>query len=53
MNDETTLRKAGARSDPYTVFHRKLAGGNPPDNWAALLDEAQRAETTGPSNRNG
>ena len=44
VNDETTLRKAGARSDPYAVFHRKLLEGSPPDDWGALLAEAQRAE---------
>jgi toxin YhaV len=48
VNDETTLRKAGARSDPYAVFAGKLAAGDPPDDWAALLDAAQRAETIGP-----
>jgi toxin YhaV len=54
VNDENTLRqsgrKAGARSDPYAVFHHKLAGGSPPDDWAALLDEAGRAEAAGPDN---
>jgi len=53
VNDEATLRKAGARSDPYAVFHGKLAGGNTPDDWAALLDEAQRAEAAGPSGQKG
>src|SRR5277367_109991 len=33
VNDENTLRKAGARSDPYEVFRHKLAAGNPPDDW--------------------
>jgi toxin YhaV len=50
VNDENTLRKAGARSDPYAVFHHKLASGNPPDDWAALLDEARRAEASGSDN---
>lgn len=44
VNDENTLRKAGARSDPYRVFRRRLEDGNPPDDWAALLAEAERAE---------
>jgi toxin YhaV len=55
VNDETTLRqpgrKAGARSDPYTVFAGKLAAGDPPADWAALLDAAQRAETIGPGSQ--
>ncbi len=41
VNDRDTLRKAGAASDPYAVFAAMLARGNPPDNWAALLKEAQ------------
>src|SRR5712692_7707870 len=44
VNDETTLRKAGARSDPYAVFTKRLQEGNPPDNWDALLREAEAAE---------
>jgi toxin YhaV len=41
VNDETTLRKAGARSDPYAVFTRRLREGNPPDSWDTLLREAE------------
>ncbi len=37
VNDRDTLRKAGAASDPYAVFGRMLASGNPPDDWPALL----------------
>ena len=37
VNDETTLRKAGARSDPYAAFSRQLREGNPPDGWEDLL----------------
>jgi toxin YhaV len=44
VNDETTLRKAGAQTDPYAVFTRRLQEGNPPDNWDALLREAEAAE---------
>ncbi|MGA2591183.1 MAG: type II toxin-antitoxin system YhaV family toxin [Bryobacteraceae bacterium] len=44
VNDETTLRKAGSRTDPYTVFIRKLQEGNPPDEWDGLLREANTAE---------
>ena len=49
VNDENTLSKAGARTDPYTVFRRKLDQGNPPDDWATLLAEARRAEDTEPT----
>lgn len=41
VNDRDTLRKAGASSDPYAVFARMLAGGNPPDDWQALLAAAR------------
>jgi toxin YhaV len=41
VNDRDTLRKAGAASDPYAVFARMLARGNPPDDWPRLLAAAQ------------
>jgi len=43
VNDEHTLRSAGRKSDPYAVFQKMLDRGNPPDDWAALL-EASRAD---------
>jgi toxin YhaV len=48
VNDENTLRKAGARTDPYAVFRRKLDQGNPPGDWATLLAEARLAEDAKP-----
>jgi toxin YhaV len=42
MNDENTLRKAGARSDSYAVFAQRLDAGEPPDDWNELLAEARR-----------
>jgi len=44
VNDRNTLRKAGAGTDPYAVFARMLASGNPPDDWPALLITAQESE---------
>lgn len=44
VNDETTLRKAGAHSDPYRAFTKRLREGNPPDGWDALLRESDTAE---------
>ena len=38
LNDENTLRKAGASTDPYTVFRGMLIDGNPPHDWSKLLD---------------
>ncbi len=40
VNDENTLRKAGARSDPYVIFAKRLVEGDPSDNWDALYAEA-------------
>jgi toxin YhaV len=37
VNDERSLRQRGGKSDPYEVFRRMLASGNPPNEWAALL----------------
>jgi len=41
VNDENTLRKAGAKTDPYAVFARQLARGYPPRDWQALLAESK------------
>ncbi len=40
VNDAETLRTYGAKTDAYAVFRSMLDGGNPPDNWAALLKTA-------------
>ena len=40
VNDETTLRTYGAKSDAYAVFRKMLDKGNPPDSWEALLTAA-------------
>jgi toxin YhaV len=37
VNDETTLRSSGSKSDPYAVFQRMLERGHPPDDWTALV----------------
>ena len=44
VNDRDTLRKAGAGTDPYAVFGRMLAAGNPPDDWPVLLAAAIEAD---------
>jgi len=54
VNDENTLRTYGAKSDAYAVFRKMLDGGNPPDDWAALMvaasgpDEQKRLEAATP-----
>lgn len=40
VNDETTLRIYGSKSDAYAVFKGMLDKGNPPDDWPALLQAA-------------
>jgi toxin YhaV len=37
LNDENTLRKRGARTDPYVVFRGMLERGQPPDDWEGLI----------------
>lgn len=37
VKDERTLRQRGGNSDPYEVFRRMLASGNPPNDGAALV----------------
>ncbi len=44
VNDETTLRTYGSRTDAYAVFARMLDSGNPPEDWARLLAECRAAE---------
>lgn len=43
VNDSTTLRSYGAKTDAYAVFGSMLTAGNPPDSWSDLLDAASGA----------
>lgn len=36
VNDESSLRTYGAKTDAYRVFKGMLEDGNPPDDWASL-----------------
>jgi toxin YhaV len=40
VNDADTLRTYGAKTDAYAVFRSMLEKDNPPDDWEALLKEA-------------
>jgi toxin YhaV len=44
VNDENTKRKAGAKTDPYVVFEKRLKQGNPPSDWDELLKQAEASE---------
>ncbi|HEY6465359.1 MAG TPA: type II toxin-antitoxin system YhaV family toxin [Candidatus Acidoferrales bacterium] len=37
VNDEHSLRKSGAKTDPYGIFRNMLAAGNPPRDIAQLI----------------
>ena len=43
LNDETTLRKTGSRTDAYAVFRRMLERGTPPSDWEALMKACDAA----------
>ena len=47
VNDRRTLRSTGSRTDPYSVFARMLARGNPPDDGAALLTASKQEWSAG------
>lgn len=46
INNRDMLRRAGAGTDPYTVFARMLTGGSPPHDWLAVLATTRKATTT-------
>jgi toxin YhaV len=56
VNDETTLRTYGAKTDAYKVFKGMLDDGNPPDDWADLYKAAsapavvERMDSASPEN---
>jgi toxin YhaV len=41
FNDDSTLRKDGAKTDVYAVFEAMLKSGNPPATWEGLLKKAR------------
>lgn len=41
LNDESTLRKSGARTDAYAVFRAMLERGHPPTDWNDLVRECR------------
>jgi toxin YhaV len=47
VNDESTLRKAGAKTDAYAVFRAMLNAGDPPQSLEALLRRAKEMNPKG------
>ena len=45
VNDEDTRRAYESDDDAYKVFRRMLERGHPPDDWARLLSEGQKASS--------
>jgi toxin YhaV len=43
VNDDDTLRAYDSATDAYRVFRGMLEGGNPPDDWDALVAAAKDA----------
>lgn len=41
VNDEDTKRAYESDNDAYRVFRKMLESGHPPDDWQALLSQAQ------------
>jgi toxin YhaV len=42
VNDEKSLRKASAKSDPYSLFQAMLRSGNPPQSLDHLLAASKK-----------
>lgn len=40
LNDDSTQRKAGSKTDVYTVFKKMLDNGTIPNSWNELTNEA-------------
>lgn len=43
VNDDSTKRAYGSKTDAYEVFRKMLEDGNPPDNWDTLSEAAKAA----------
>lgn len=41
VNDEESLRKTGAKTDPYSIFRNMLTSGNPPSSMHQLLNASK------------
>lgn len=41
VNDQSTKRAYGSKTDAYRVFRKRLAAGDPPSDWADLIRRAE------------
>jgi toxin YhaV len=46
VNDENSLRKSGAKTDPYALFRNMLTSGNPPSSMSQLLSTSTEISPT-------
>ena len=44
VNDETSLRKSGSKTDPYALFKAMLETGEPPNSFVELLRSSKEME---------
>lgn len=51
VNDESTLRKAGSKTDLYAVFKAMLTAGDPPGSLEALLKRVKEVPEPAPGNK--
>lgn len=56
VNEQDSLRKAGAKTDPYTIFQSSmLASGDPPSSMAQLMniskEMTEKDSGSGPSSK--
>jgi toxin YhaV len=42
MSDAATMRKEGARTDPYFIFRAMIERGSPPEDFDTLVRESQQ-----------
>jgi toxin YhaV len=45
VNDEKTLRQAGAKTDAYAAFEKRLRKGDPPADWDDLLKQSMEIDS--------
>ena len=46
VNDESSLRKAGSKTDPYTIFQNMLASGNHPSGMDQIMSASKEMPRT-------